>query len=390
MADPTVVQLDAEALARNQVCDDNGNRTPSRSVVGCGEGLPGHEIVIVDPVRRRACPADQVGEIWVRGPSVAAGYFDRPEATRETFAARREDAGEQSYLRTGDLGFQRDGQLFVTGRLKDLIIIRGRNFNPADIEHAVERAHTGFRVHYCAAFSADIGDRERLIVVQEIEPRRRDLDTDAAIHVLRRTVATLFDLETYAVVLVKAGSIPKTTSGKTRRSACRDLYLSREWNVIAEWTADPEELDDPLGPEDDNREAGSATAAEIERWLQERIAARLKVPPGEIGVHRPFLELGLGSLDAVQTSADLEAWLGRPLSPTAVYNHPTIADLARWLAEPLVDPGSDGRGDALRPAADPTDPGDLEREVRDLSQEDLEDFIQREMERQRGTREGSS
>ena len=150
------------------------------------------------------------------------------------------DTGEGPFLRTGDLGFLRDGQLFVTGRLKDVIIIRGRNYYPEDIERSVERADPAFRAGYCAAFSVDVDDRDRLVVVQEIEPRRRDLDADAALRAVRRAVAAEHELEVYAIVLAKAGEIPKTSSGKTRRSACRERYLSGQLEVVAQWQADHE------------------------------------------------------------------------------------------------------------------------------------------------------
>ncbi len=143
-------------------------------------------------------------------------------------------------------------------------------------------------------------------------------------------------MEVYAIVLAKAGAIPKTSSGKTRRSACRERYLSGQLEVVAQRKADLEAMDD------EPREALGAgprpvSAAEIEGWLIEWIAARLKVPPAQVRVSTPFLEFGMGSVDAVEMAAELERRLGRRLSPTAVYNYPNIAALARWLASPPAD-----------------------------------------------------
>jgi acyl-CoA synthetase (AMP-forming)/AMP-acid ligase II/acyl carrier protein len=384
-APPTVLSLDAEELALNRVRDTNGRATSVRLVVGCGDSLPGQRTVVVDPETHLECSAGQVGEIWVRGPSVAKGYFEQPHATKNAFEAQIADTKEGPFLRTGDLGFLRDGQLFVTGRLKDLIIIRGRNYYPEDIEQTAQQAFDGLRVGYCAAFSVEIEERESLVIVQEIEPRRRDLDTQAALKAIRRAVAEKFDLEVHAIILAKAGTIAKTTSGKTRRSACRDRYLGGQQDVIAQWTADPaDEGDDAESPGSETPRE-NVTARQIEEWLVERISARLKVPRSSIRVTTPFLEFGLGSLDAVQISADMERWLGRQISPTAVYNHPNIEDLAHWLASPAaqMDPVSSSPIPAPPPKEE--DPDQLLRQIQGLSQEEMEEFIQREMAKQKGT-----
>ena len=214
---PTVARADATALKHNLVRDASRDDAPSRRLVGCGECLPGQQIVVVDPGACVRCPDGNIGEIWVSGSSVAQGYYDQPTETQATFHARLADTDEGPFLRTGDLGFLRDGQLFVTGRLKDLIIVRGRNYYPEDIEQTVEQAHEGFRHGHCAAFSVDVEDQERLVVVQEVEPRRRELDADSALRAIRHAIAECHELEVYSIVLARAGSIPTTSSGKTRR-----------------------------------------------------------------------------------------------------------------------------------------------------------------------------
>ena len=214
-----------------------------RVLVGCGENLPGQRILIVDPQTHVALSDGQVGEIWVQGPSVACGYFENEQATADTFQARLADGGDGPFLRTGDLGFMLDSQLFVTGRLKNLIIIRGRNHYPEDIEQTINSAYEGLRVGQCAAFSIEVHGHEQLVVVQEVEPRHRDLDTDAAIQAIRTAIANRHELEVYAVVLVKAGTVPKTSSGKTRRAACREKYLEGDLEIVAAWKAAADEAD---------------------------------------------------------------------------------------------------------------------------------------------------
>ncbi|MCY2994482.1 MAG: AMP-binding protein [Planctomycetota bacterium] len=394
----TTIQLQADALARNQVREAAAGDATARRLVGCGENLPTQRIVIADLQTGCRCPEDEVGEIWVQGPSVARGYYEQPEATATVFGGQLADTREGPFLRTGDLGFLRAGQLFVTGRLKDLIIIRGRNYYPEDIEHSLDGAHAGLRAGYTATFSVDVEDHERLIIVQEVEPRQRNLDSAEAIQAIRRAVAAHHEVEIHAILLVKAGSIPKTSSGKTRRSACRERYLRDELEILASWQAETEDVEDETWDGQTDLSPRTVTAEEIEIWLTQRIAARLRLPPAQIRVTTPFLEFGMGSLDAVGIATDLERWLGRRLSPVAIYNHPNIAALAQWLANP-----PDGQPNEEQPnkeAQGDENPGDstvtsfapwiagaiasehLREEVRQMSEADLQEFLRQELAKQ--------
>jgi hypothetical protein len=173
-------------------------------------------------------------------------------------------------LRTGDLGFVRRGQLFVTGRLKDLIIIRGRNYYPEDIEVTFDRADPSFRAGHGVAFSVEIKEQERLVVVQEIEPRVRSLDSQAAFQAIRQAISTVHELEVYSIVLAKAGAIPKTTSGKRRRAACRDVFL--QVNSISTPAGPPKSATDALirsFPDIQNLWAGPRRMKSSAGWLSE-------------------------------------------------------------------------------------------------------------------------
>jgi acyl-CoA synthetase (AMP-forming)/AMP-acid ligase II len=224
--------------------DPDARQPPVRTLVGSGRALSDTRIVIVHPDSMTACAADQVGEIWVSGPSVTKGYWNRPEETERACRAFLKDTGEGPFLRTGDLGFMQDGDLFVTGRLKDLIIISGRKLYPQDIELTVERSHPALRPACCAAFSVDGADEERLIIAAEVEPRyqtmqrklpngdagahpngRLPLDTEAVVRAIRRAVAEAHDARVHSVVLLRAGRIPMTTSGKVQRHACQASFL---------------------------------------------------------------------------------------------------------------------------------------------------------------------
>jgi acyl-CoA synthetase (AMP-forming)/AMP-acid ligase II len=255
----------------NSVVQIVDRRVNVRTLVGNGHAVADTRIVIVDPQSLTACASDEVGEIWVSAPSVAQGYWNRREETELTFHAYLSKTGEGPFLRTGDLGFLGDGELFVTGRLKDLIIIGGRNLYPQEIELTVQQSHPAVRPACCAAFSVEVADEERLIVAAEVEPRyasirhsangngngngnghrngngngnsngngngngngtshphhngRLPLDVDALVRAIRRAVAEEHDVRVHAVLLLRAGSIPKTSSGKLERRACQAGFL---------------------------------------------------------------------------------------------------------------------------------------------------------------------
>lgn len=235
-APPILHTVQADALQRNQVVPAEAGET-AQTTVGCGETWDDQQIRIVDPLTLRACPDDQVGEIWVSGPHVAHGYWNNDEATARTFRARLADTGEGPYLRTGDLGFLRDGELFITGRLKDVIIINGRNHYPQDIEQTVEASHPAIRQGCCAAFAVEVDGEERLIVAAEIDRHYRPqgrvvrgeltaaADGDVITRTIRRAVVENHELRAYEVVLLKVGGMAKTSSGKVQRQACRARHL---------------------------------------------------------------------------------------------------------------------------------------------------------------------
>lgn len=381
---PTVVHVSPSALTEHRVEEIPQDESTSRALVGCGASLPSQQVVIVDPDTRKACEASQVGEVWVSGPSVAQGYYEQPARTAETFGGYLADSGEGPFLRTGDLGFVREGQLFVTGRMKDLLIIRGRNYYPDDIEQSVLGSHPALRLGCCVAVAVDDGESERLVIVQEVEPRLREFDSAAALQAIHRAVTAQHEVEIDTIVLVKAGEIPKTSSGKPRRSACRDKHVSGELAVLATWQArrdfganESQETNETIAPAD-------VTVSDIEQWLTQRIASRLHLPSTEVRPSTPFLEFGMGSLDAVELAAGIEKWLGRRLSPTALYNHPNIAALAKWLAAP--QPSAEELAASEESAAAAAlvasiDPEQCRAEVAQQSDDELAAFIQAEMDK---------
>jgi acyl-CoA synthetase (AMP-forming)/AMP-acid ligase II len=229
---PVVLNVDAASLEQNRVRRAFAADPATKTLVASGAASAGQEIVIVDPATGRACPADGVGEIWVAGPSVADGYWGRPEDTAETFRAIMPDTGAGPFLRTGDLGFLEDGELFVTGRLKDLMIIRGRNVYPQDIESTVARSHPLLRADSGAAFSVEADGVERLVVASEVERQAGPGRAEEIIGAIRQAIAEEHELEADGVLLLKVGSIPRTSSGKIRRHACRERFLAGDLDLF--------------------------------------------------------------------------------------------------------------------------------------------------------------
>jgi acyl-CoA synthetase (AMP-forming)/AMP-acid ligase II len=230
------------ALERTQLVDAAAEKDDPSGVVSCGRPAPGQEIVIAEPETAIRRPPGRIGEVWLSGPNVAEGYWNQPEETKRTFQACLANTGEGPFVRTGDLGFLRDGELFVTGRLKDLIIIRGQNYYPQDIEWTVQESHPSLRPWCCAAFSVRVAGEERLVVMAEVEPHyrldrsrrdvargfdaelRRPLDVDTVVGTIREAVSEQYGLHVHAVLLVEAGTILKTSSGKIQRHACRAAF----------------------------------------------------------------------------------------------------------------------------------------------------------------------
>jgi len=233
--DPTLLELDAAGL-EDRVVQPPHDGSRVQVVVGVGEAGEGHEIAIVNEDTLRRCAPGEVGEIWVSGPSVAAGYWPGGPGNDAEFTARIDgDGSSRAYLRTGDLGFLSETELFVVGRIKDLLIIRGRNFHAHDLEGVAETAHPRLRRNCSAAFSvAGDGGTELTTIVMEVGPDQAD-DFDEVIRAVRREVMTSTEVGLQWVVLVGPGEVPKTTSGKVQRRLCRARLEAGQLEPRAEW-----------------------------------------------------------------------------------------------------------------------------------------------------------
>ena len=344
-APPVMKSVNKTALQRSIVEESSGEGEESQTVVGCGQTIPDQKILIVHPDSLLPCLPDEVGEIWVSGPSVAQGYWNKPEETAQTFQASLATPSQENFLRTGDLGFLHKDELFVTGRLKDLIIIRGNNHYPQDIELTVEQSHPALRPGCGAAFTVERDGQEQLVIVQEVERQSlRSLDVEKVGKAIRKAVSERHGLRISAIVLIKTGGIPKTSSGKIQRQACRmeppesEIYqlfgtwtspLFGSWEskitkgeestwtechamrrkallgadlsnrlTVMEGRTTPGDLLDcglPLAPSSGGAEKVrmrmAHTAEEIATWLTEHLAALLGLAPEQVDQHEDFTAL---------------------------------------------------------------------------------------------------
>lgn len=240
---PQITPVVASALEKNQIVEGDTNQKGNRYVVSCGFPICNTNVMIINPNTLIRCSSNEVGEIWVSNLSIAQGYWNRPEETKQTFKAYTVDTGEGPFLRTGDLGFIKDGQLFITGRLKDVIIIRGHNHYPQDIEFTVENSHPSLRKNSGAAFGIEVDNEEKLVVVQEVQRSwLRELDFNEVNGDIRQELMAQHELQVYAIALLKSGSIPKTSSGKIMRRACRIKFIEGTLEVINSGGGNPEHL----------------------------------------------------------------------------------------------------------------------------------------------------
>jgi natural product biosynthesis luciferase-like monooxygenase protein/FkbM family methyltransferase len=327
-APPVVTTVKRSMLETNEVVAAGASDADAVSLVGSGRNSLGQVIRIVDPVSLSECRPGTIGEIWVAGPHVAGSYWNRPEETAATLQAYIADKGP--FLRTGDLGFMQAGELFVTGRAKDLIIIRGRNYFPQDIELTVENSHASLRAGGGAAFSIDVSGEERLVVLHEVD-RRHNSDLNDVMGAIRRAISEEYELQVHAIALLKAGSLPKTSSGKIQRHACRAGFLKDEFEALATWRANIADVSSDYTAS----LPSNADQTAIEEWLVDALATRLRVDPFEIQSHRPVTYYGVDSLMAVELMHTMETSFGVNITVADLLQSSSLSDLAARVFDSL-------------------------------------------------------
>ena len=348
---PVFSNFDGPQLDRGKALPVAADAEHSRTLVGCGRVITDETVEIVSPETARILPEGEIGEIWVQSPSVGQGYWQALRATEKTFRGMTAD-GQGPFLRTGDLGFLYKGQLYVSGRLKDMIIVRGVNRYPQDIEQTVEEASDAVQAGSVAAFAMTLQDREHLVIVAEAV-RIRNLDWDAHLQRIRRAVTEEHELPPDAVFLVRNSSVPKTSSGKIQRHACMEAVRDGDLKVIAKWVrweedagiirdggptmmtaapaarlagTRPRIADSDVGGEDVEPQLLAAVEHQIRQVAGER-AGQLS-PETNI-----VLDLGLDSLERLQIARGIEEALGGRFPEDVLDEIETIEQTARAIAK---------------------------------------------------------
>lgn len=323
-APPKIAHVQRSALTAGKVVMVKAGSAAEQQLVSCGYSAPGQEIAIVNPKTSTRCAPNQVGEIWVSGLSVAQGYWQKSELSAETFSAQLADFPDKTFLRTGDLGFLHDGELFIAGRLKDLIIIQGRNHYPQDIELTTEQAHPALQPGGSAAFSVEVdGQGEKLVVVQEVRRTAlRKVDFDEVIRAIRVAISEVHEIQPYAVVLVKPTVVPKTSSGKVQRFVCRRQFLEGTLKSVATWSRQTQATTEASFIP--HRPGSHIEAALVEMWKE-------VLDVDDVGVSDDFFQWGGDSLSAMQILSRIENVFGVELALSDLFEFTTIEKLARHI-----------------------------------------------------------
>jgi amino acid adenylation domain-containing protein len=354
---PRYLLLDAASLERRTVRAAESGAAGVRTLVSCGAPLPGFEVRIVDPDTGVPCDTDQVGEIWLAGPSVGRGYWGQPEASQARFRAalKGEEGGPVRYLRTGDLGFLSQGELFIAGRHKDLIVVNGRNIHPQDLEETAQAAHPAIRPAGVMAVSVERGDREQVVLMVETQRRSSPQTVRELVDEVKRCIAQEHQLNLHDLVPLPFGALPRTSSGKPQRGAAREMYLQGALDAQRLEAQAPPPLE-ALDGDDDERLL--ATLKPI--W--EEVLGR-----GSDDPDASFFELGGDSLLATQLVSRVNAALGVALPIRAIFEEPSLRSLLRAArAAPRRSADALARDEVAAPPA-PRQPGD--RVVLSFSQE---------------------
>lgn len=329
---PSYIYLDKDAMLEGRLEIVGEDSPKATALVGTGWVSDEQEIVIAHTKTDAALGDLQEGEIWLRGPLVGNGYWNHPGKEKETFQAFTSNTHEGPFLRTGDLGFTKDKQLYITGRVKDLIIIRGLNYYPQDLEYAAQMSHEALHIDAGAAFSIEVDGEEKLILAQELNRNYiRNFDPDEIFTAIRKAISEEFGVQVYQIVLTLPASTLKTSSGKIQHMAMKQAYLSDELKIAAKSSILTSEVEFSK-PENTNENETLFSNQAIRSWLFRWIEKKTGLPPHRIHPRESFLNFGLDSLLSVQLSSDLMSLTGNEFSPALAFDYPTVEKLAAFVS----------------------------------------------------------
>ena len=347
--DPVIESFAVSAL-ENNIAHPPAAEESSTELVGCGQAILDQEVKIVDPVTLTHCSVGRVGEIWVRGRNVARGYWGDEQKTRETFQAYISDTGDGPFLRTGDLGFLKGKELFVTGRIKELIIINGVNHYPQDLERAAEKACPDLGPDAGAAFSFIEGGEEKVVLVYEIARTSMKKEREEMLTKIQAAINQEHGLVLHCIALIRPGHMKKTTSGKIQRLACRQAFIRGELEIIARLERAVTKKEDPVtvtlnehsesaGPLKQKRPYRKSKAQrELEKTITESLGHILEIKAANIDLQTPLARYGMNSIVALRLAGEISESTGQNLQAVDFYEYPDIESLAAFLSEKSLEP----------------------------------------------------
>lgn len=322
------LEVSSLALQKNEIkLDDH----PENNIKLISAGVMFQNIKVVNPQTFESCADKVIGEIWISSDSVCAGYWNKPEASKDSFQCSiKGDANGLRYYRSGDLGFIYKNQLYIVGRLKDLIIIHGKNYYPQDIEAIVEASHPSIRRNCIIAFSIDEDDEEHLVIVCGTEAISDESIWKTMVDAICHAVSEEFELVIHTIAFVRAKSIPKTTSGKVQRQPCKLSLLQGTLETTYVWKAprfsNDEDTVASLMESENNDDA-------ISEWMLNWISRHTHQNKAEISLSHSLIEYGLDSLAIIQFVQDIGEHLGVTIDPVLVWDYPNPQHLAKYLQE---------------------------------------------------------
>ncbi|RJG00932.1 amino acid adenylation domain-containing protein [Noviherbaspirillum sedimenti] len=339
--------FDEAALQQNRAVPIDAGVDGSHELVSCGHARCEQGVLIVNPDTLKRCSDGEVGEIWAYGDSNAKGYWQKPEATAATFAAHLADTGAGPYLRTGDLGFVHGGALYIAGRLKDVVIIRGLNHYPQDIELTAIESHEAFMPNGAAVFTIEENGEEQLVVVLEVRRTHlRSMDPDALARALQQTVVMQHELQVRSIVFIKPGQLPKTSSGKVQRQASKKQFIAGEIDALARIDR-VDKVDAMRGdklPHFDRADWQALPAqgrpAMVENYLAALFEAYAGLPAATLRRDVPVIGYGFDSLALTRIAARVADDTDVALQVQHLFEHETVSALAGFLQAALSDPAS--------------------------------------------------
>lgn len=336
-APPVINHFHKLELEQHRIVPVPADHLEAHALVGCGRAAAGSDqlIRIVDPATGLALGSNMCGEIWVSSGSVCQGYLHKPDLSEQVYRARL-PGSDREFARSGDFGFFNDqGELFITGRLKELLIVRGRNHYPTDIEQVIQNAHPALAKDSGAAFAIEVGGQERVVVVQELtRDASSRFNLDAIVSAASAALSEAFELQLYSLVLIRPGRIPKTSSGKIQRNAAKRQFLSQELPVIATWTASIHELDGHSdSPEDSEAPVDIQDETQVQAWLSARIRRYLQSLTSEIDPDQPLSTYGLDSTISIQLIEEIAQLTKKQVEPTLLWEYPTLNALSARITQ---------------------------------------------------------